>query len=148
MFKKRVVLWDQASNTKAALNGSETIADSGSITCIDVKAAIGACRTISTRVHHSPLAEGVLKKKSLKIFNFLCRCDLMSNLNNFINYFLILYDLFKQFKISCEISCELLFLFFILVLYRKIATPCASRWNFVQVMVLKIIILQYFYMLF
>ena len=82
---------------KAALRESETFADldSGSITCIDhklngvldrtvnkqadVKAAIDACRKISTRVYHSSLAEGVFKKKCLEmngnIFNFLSRYE-------------------------------------------------------------------------
>ena len=97
MVKKRVVVCDKASNIKTVLRKSETIADleSGSITCIDhklnmalertankqhdIKAAIDACRTISARVHHSPLAEGVLKKKCLEmngnIFNFLSRYE-------------------------------------------------------------------------
>ena len=97
MVKKRVVVCDQASNIKTALRKSETIADleSGSITCIDhklnmalertvnkqpdIKTAIDTCRTIFARVHHSLLAEGVLKKKCLEmngnIFNFLNRYE-------------------------------------------------------------------------
>ena len=89
MVKKRVVVCDQASKNKAALRETIGDPDSGSITSIDhnlkvapertvnktadVKAAIDAFRTISTRVHHSPLAEEV-KKKCLEmngnIFNF------------------------------------------------------------------------------
>ena len=97
MVKKRIFVCDQASNIKAVLRELENIAnlDGGSIKCIDhklnmalerivnkqadVKAAIDACRTISTRAHHSPLAERVLKKECLEmnggIFNFLSRYE-------------------------------------------------------------------------
>ena len=136
---------DQASNIKTALRKTETIADleSGSITCIDhklnmalertvskqpeTKAAIDACRTISARVHHSPLAEGVLKKKCLEmngnIFNFLSRYE-YENLQLNVKFLQIFSKFCKSLRFHAKFFAKFYFIFCFSTLQKDQCSLC------------------------